>query len=74
MEYKRPDEAKMEVNRINDVRYIAGKPYLGIEVKYMKFGLISMHKDNVRRNVHRLLRRAREVGSKYAVMTVSSRP
>ena len=62
-------DLKREVNNIDCVLYLDNRPYIGIEVKSLSYGVLDEKKDNVIFNRNRLLENCRNIGIKWAVLS-----
>ena len=62
-------DLKREVNNIDCVLYLKNKPYIGIEVKSLSYGVLDEKKDSVIFNRNRLLENCHNIGAKWAVLS-----
>ena len=62
-------DLKREVNNIDCVPYLKNKPYIGIEVKSLSYGVLDEKKDSVIFNRNRLLENCHNIGAKWAVLS-----
>jgi hypothetical protein len=62
-------DLKREVNDIDCVLYFENRPYIGIEAKSLSYGVLEESKSGVNFNKERLLKKCREIGARYAVIS-----